>query len=409
MARQVLGMSHAMAHLFSNARLPGVAGFGGGQITILSWSGALLQLSGAARQAYAPAEPDETKLCHSKNMKSTIRSLLISLAALGISAAAGTSLCAADAPSTGPYHFLKDIPIPGEGGWDYLFIDAEGRRLYVSHATRVVVVDIDKGEVVGEIGDTPGVHGFAVAPEMKRGFSSNGRGNQASIVELDTLKTIQKVDTGQNPDAIIYEPAQQEVYAFNGRSGSATVIEAKTGKVVATVTLAGKPEFAAADPKAGRVFNNLEDKNEIAVIDIKKHEVVDRWSIAPGTEASGMAFDAANHRLFIGCGNKLMEMIDTTNGKVVASVPIGDGVDACAFDPETKYAFSSCDGTTTIAHEDSPDKLTVVQTLKTEPRARTIALDARTHNIYLPTAKFEAPRKMVPGTFKIVVYGMGAK
>ena len=282
------------------------------------------------------------------------------------------------------YKFLKEIPVGGEGGRDYLSVDQYARRLYVSHATKVVVIDIDKDVVVGEIADTPGVHGFAIAPELGRGFSSNGRENKASIVDLKTLKTLAKVDTGENPDAILYDTAQQEVYTFNGRGKSATVFDARSGQVIATIALSGKPEFAAADPKARHVYCNLEDKNEVAVIDVTTHKVVTTWPIAPGEEASGMAFDGQHHRLFLGCGNKLMVMMDSTNGKVVDKAPIGQGVDACKFYRATQFAFSSCgDGTVTIAHEDSPDKLTVVQTLKTEPRARTMALDPKTHRIYL--------------------------
>jgi len=200
---------------------------------------------------------------------------------------------------------------------------------------------------------------------------------------------------------------------FNGRGQSATVIDAKTGKVVATVSLPGRPEFGTADPKAGRVYNNQEDKSLVAVIDTKKHEVVNSWPVAPGEEPSGMAIDAAHHRLFIGCGNKKMIVMDNTNGKVVADLPIGQGVDACAFDPGTQNAFASCgDGTVTVVHEDSPDKFTVVQTLKTEPRAKTMTLDPKTHRIYLGSAKFEAAAagerrpRMVADSFKILVYGV---
>ncbi len=322
------------------------------------------------------------------------------------------------AGAQGPYHFLKEIPVGGEGWWDYLSVDAAGRRLYVSHGTEVIVIDIDKDAVVGAIAGTPGVHGLAVAPELKRGFSSNGGENRAGIVDLESLKILSKVDTGQNPDGMLYEPGRQEVYMFNGRSRSATVFEAVSGKVVASIPLPGKPEFPACDPQAGRVYDNIEDKSEVAVIDTGTHEVVAAWPIAPGEGASGMAIDLAHHRLFLGCGNKMMVMLDTTNGKVVASVPIGEGVDANAFDPGTQLAFSSCgSGTVTIAREEAPDKLTVVQILATEPRARTMALDPRTHKIYLATAKFEAqpepvagtPRqrsKMIPGSFKILVYGM---
>lgn len=338
-------------------------------------------------------------------------------AAVSLAALCSGSFSARAADAAGPgYKFLKEISVGGDGGWDYLSIDAAGRRLFVSHATKVVVIDIDKDAVVGEITDTPGVHGIAIAPELKKCFVSNGREAKVSMVDLETLKTLSKIDTGPNPDAIIYEPGQQEVYAFNGRGNSATVIDAKSGKVVTTIELPGKPEFAAADPKAGRVYCNLEDKSQIVAIDTKEHKVVNTWPIAPGQEASGMAYDAAHQRLFIGCGNKLMEMIDATNGKVVGSVDIGSGVDANAFDPDTQLAFSSNgDGTATIAHEDAPDKFTVVQTLKTEPRARTMALDPKSHRIYLASAKYEAapapaagerPQrpKMVAGSFKILVY-----
>ncbi len=317
----------------------------------------------------------------------------------------------------GPYHFVKEIQVGGEGGWDYLSVDSLGRRLYVSHGAKVVVIDLDKEQVAGEIADTPGVHGFAPAPGLGRGFSSNGRENKVSVVDLKTLKTLSKVATGENPDAILYEPEHREVFAFNGRGHSATVIAAESENLVATIPLSGKPEFAAADPKAGRVYCNLEDKNSVAVIDTKLHKVFHNWPIAPGEEASGMAIDLDHQRLFLGCHNKLMVMMDSTSGKVVASVPIGQGVDANAFDAGTGLAFSSCgDGTVTIAHEDSPDKLTVVQTLKTERGARTMTLDPKTHRIYLSTAKFEEATagseggrqrpKMVPGTFKVLVYGM---
>jgi DNA-binding beta-propeller fold protein YncE len=312
--------------------------------------------------------------------------------ALGIVSLVNISVPAAD------YHSLKEIAVGGAGGFDYLNVDTSSRRLYVSHGTRVVVIDIDKDAVVGEVADTPGIHGIAIAPELKRGFTSNGREAKASIFDPESLKTLSKVETGPNPDGILYEPRQQEVYTFNGRGNNATVFEGKTGNVVATIPLSGKPEAAAADSSAGRVYCNIENKNEIAVIDTKTHQVLNTWPIAPGEEASGMAFDAEHHRLFIGCHNKLMEMIDSTSGKVVATVPIGDGVDGNAFDPGTQLAFSSNgEGTVTIAHEDSPDKLTVVQTLKTQRGARTIALDPKSHNIYLATGSGD--------TFKVLVYG----
>jgi len=237
------------------------------------------------------------------------------------------------------------------------------------------------------------------------------------VVDLKTLKTLSKVETGENPDAILYEPSHHQIYTFNGRGHSATVFAAESGIVVATIPLPGKPEFATVDRKAGEIYCNLEDKNQVAAIDTGEHKVAKTWPIAPGEEASGMAIDLEHHRLFLGCANKLMVMMDSENGKVMGSVPIGEGVDADCFDPKTQLAFASCrEGTVTIAHEDSPEKLTVVQTLKTEPGARTMTLDPQTHKIYLSTGKLEAPSgqaeggrqrpKSVAGTFKVLVYGL---
>jgi hypothetical protein len=326
----------------------------------------------------------------------------------------------------GPYQFIAKIDIGGNGFWDYASVDSAARRLYVSNGTRVVVIDLDTNAIVGEVADTPGVHGFAIAPELGLGFASNGRENKASIVDLKTLATTRKVDTGANPDAILYVPSVQEVYTFNGSGKSATVFEAKTGKVIATIPLPGKPEFAQVDLKAGRIYNNIEDTNEVVVIDIKTHAVVAKWPIAPGEEASGMAIDLANHRLFLGASNNLMVMMDSASGKVVSTVPIGPGVDANSYDPATKLAFASCggDGTVTIAREDSPDKLTVVQTLQTARGSRTMILDPKTHKIYLAAVDYEAPSasaaqptpgqrsprpKQIPNSFKVLVYGTDVK
>jgi YVTN family beta-propeller protein len=315
------------------------------------------------------------------------------------------------------YKFIKSIPIGGEGGWDYLSIDAKARKLYVSHATKIVVVDLTQDKVVGEISDTPGVHGFAIAEDLNRGFSSNGAESRVSVVDLKTLKTITKIETGENPDAILYDPTHSEVYAFNGRGKSATVIDAKNNQVVASVPLAGKPEFAAADALGQHVFCNIEDRNEVAVIDMKTHAVTATWPLAPGEEPTGMAFDAVHHRLFVGCHNKLMMMLDSDTGKVVAKTPIGAGVDACAFDDAKQLAFASCgDGTLTIAKEEALDKLTLVQTLTTELGARTMALDPGTHRICTCTAQIAPDARPSPspgerrrpsyvsGTFHLLVY-----
>jgi YVTN family beta-propeller protein len=313
------------------------------------------------------------------------------------------------------YRFVAEIPIGGEGGWDILTIDSN--RLYLSHATKVVVVDLQQNAVVGEIADTPGVHGFVAVPEFQRGFSSNGKENKSSVVDLATLKTISKIDTGQSPDALVYEPKRREVYIFNHTGKSVTVVDPKAATVLATIPLDGSPEFAAVDDASGRIYCNIEDKSEVAVIDTAKHEVVTNWSIAPGEEPSGIALDAAHHRVFSGCHNKMMTMLDTESGKVIATVPIGAGVDGCAFDDANQLAFASCgDGTTTIAKEEAADKLTVVQTLQTERGARTMAIDPKTRRIYLPTAQFQPPPSpapgasparptIVPNTLKLLVYG----
>ncbi len=317
------------------------------------------------------------------------------------------------------YKSLGEIAIGGEGGWDILTIDSPARRLYLSHASKIVVVDLAKSAVAGEIADTPGVHAFLAIPELGRGFSSNGKEAKASVVDLKTLKTLSKVETGAGPDAMVYEPRRKEVYIFNHKGDSATVLDATTGKVVTTIALGGSPEFAAADPVAGRVYCNIEDKSEVVAIDTTKHEVVARWPLAPGEEPSGIAFDPAHHRLFATCQNKLMTMLDTGSGKVVATAPIGEHADGCAFDETSQLVFASCgEGVTTIAKEEAPDKLTVVQSLATERGARTIALDPVTHRIYLPTAKFgPAPTPgpgaphwppIIPETMKLLIYGPGA-
>ena len=318
------------------------------------------------------------------------------------------AVCHAD----GPYHFIQEIPVPGNGGWDYLSVDPSAHRLYVSHGTEVVVIDTSANQIVGTITNTPGVHGVAIASDLGLGVTSNGRENKAGIVDLKTLQTLSKVDTAEGPDGFVYNPAEKEAYLFCGRANAATVVDVKAATVVATIPLAGRPEFPTVDPVADRVYDNLEDQSEVAVIDAKAHQVITNWPIAPGESASGMAIDVQHHRIFIGCHNGKMLMMDTENGKVLAWVPIGQGVDANRFDPGTQYAFASCgDGTTTIAREDG-DTLTLVQTLQTERGARTMALDPTTHRIYLATAKFGPPVEgqrrlpMIPGTFKILVYGM---
>ena len=315
----------------------------------------------------------------------------------------------------GPYQFIKEIPVGGDGGWDYAAVDVANRRLYVSHATKVIVIDIDKDEVSGEVGPTPGVHGIAFAPELGLGFITCGSESKAAIFDLKTLQITSKVDAGGTPDAVLYEPARKEVYTFNHRTNDSTVFEATTGKIVATIKLSGVPEFSQVDSKAGRVYNNIEDKNEVAVIDTKTHAVVATWPIAPAEGATGMAFDLARHRLFIGAN--VLAMMDSANGKILATAPVGPGVDAAAYDPGLDYAFASAggDGTVTVAQPKSASELVVVQTLKTRPGSRTMTLDPKTHKLYLSAADFETPpdeqgkparRRMVAGSFKVLVYGL---
>lgn len=330
------------------------------------------------------------------------------------------------------YHQLAEIKIAGDGGYDYLSVDSAARRLYVTHSTEVVVIDLDKNVVVGKVTGLTGLHGFALAPELGRGFATNGGAANVAIVDLKTLATIANVTTDTGPDAIAYDSGQQQVYAFNGRGHSSTVFDAKTGQVLATIALPGKPETGVVDPAAGRVYVNIEDASVVAVIDTKTHKLVEKWATAPCEAPVGMALDATNKRLLIGCDSQHLIMMDSTNGKVVNHVPIGEGIDAAAFDPTTKLAFTSNgdDGTVTIAHQDSPNKLSVVQTVKTAVGAHTMALDSKTHNIYLSVATRvpgdEAagmgmgsaaagmevggppPRpNLVPGSFRVLVYGTG--
>ena len=336
------------------------------------------------------------------------------LIALVIAAVFATS-----APAFAPakYEVKHKYVLGGEGGWDYLTFDPAGKRLFISRGTHVMVVDPYKGSVIGDIPDTAGVHGIALAQDLGKGFTSNGRENTVTVFDLKTLKEMAKIKIeGENPDAILYDPASQRVFTFNGRSKNATVIDAAKGTVAATIPLDGKPEFAASDGK-GMVFVNIEDKSEITEIDAKKATVVKSWPLAPCEEPSGLAIDQKTRRLFSGCGNKLMAVSNADTGKLITTVPIGEGVDANGFDPETKLAFSSNgrDGTLTVVHEDSPDKFTVVENAPTQKFARTMALDTTNHDVYEVTAEIEeAPpakegerprRTMKPGTFTLLVVG----
>ena len=299
--------------------------------------------------------------------------------------------------ASGGYSVTKKIPIPGTGSWDYLTVDEGARRLYVSHGTQVDVIDIDSLNIVGSVPKTLGVHGIAIAPESGKGFASDGQSNAVTVFDLKTLKAITEVSTGQKPDAIIFDPATSRVFAFNGGSNSATAIEAATNKVAGTVALGGGPEFAAADGN-GYVFNNLEDESLVLKINSRDLKVEQRWPTAPCSSPSSMAIDRANRRLFVGCRSKVMAVLDADSGKVITTLPIGDHVDATAFDPETKLIFNSNgEGTITVIHEDSSDMYSPVETVKTLPRAKTMALDPKTHQLFLSTAE--------NGQFEVLVVG----
>jgi len=324
----------------------------------------------------------------------TVASLISTILALAVSSC---TLLAAPAPPADAYSVTKKIPIPGQGSWDYLAVDEAGRRLYVSHGTQVEVLDVDSGAVVGNIPNTMGVHGIAIAAEFGRGFVSNGQSSTVTIFDLKTLKPISDVPTGKKPDAIIYDPATKRVFAFNGGSDSATAIDAATGKVAGTVDLKGGPEFAAADGN-GFVFDNLEDESLVLRIDANKLTVDQRWPTAPCSSPSSMAMDRANRRLFLGCRSKVMAVMNADTGQVITTLPIGDHVDATAFDADTKLIFNSNgEGTVTVIHQDSPDKYSVVETVKTLPRAKTMALDPKTHQLFLSTAE--------SGQFEVLVVG----
>jgi DNA-binding beta-propeller fold protein YncE len=312
------------------------------------------------------------------------------------------------------YKVTGTIPIPGDSGWDYLIADGDSRTLYVSHGDHVALLDLDSEKVTGKIEGMKRIHGIALAHEFNRGFISDGGSDEVVIFDLKSHEALDKVKTCSNPDGILYDPASKKVFAFNGRSSNATVIDAKSGKVAGTIPLDGKPEFPVSDGK-GDVFVNIEDKSEIQKIDPKGLKVTATWSIAPCEEPSGLAMDVKNRRLFSVCDNQKMAVVDAGSGKVVTTVPIGDGPDAAYFDPDKGLVFSSNGaGTLTVVKQESADKYTVVDNVKTEKSARTMALDPKTKKIYLPAAGFgEAPSptadnphprpKMVPGTFHLVV------
>jgi DNA-binding beta-propeller fold protein YncE len=341
-------------------------------------------------------------------LKLSICLLICLVLLLGVSAVA--------APPVPAYHLIRTIHVGGDGGWDYLAFDGTSSRLFISRGTHVSVVDTTKDAVVGDIPNTPGVHGIAIARGIHRGFTSNGRENTVTIFNLDTLKEIDRVKVGKNPDAIIYDRASSRVFTFNGGSENATAIDAATGKVLGSVELGGKPEYAVTD-NSGTIFVNIEDKSQIVAFGSLDLTIKNRWSISPGEEPSGLAFDPTAHRLFSVCSNQKMVVIDSLNGRVIATPAIGKGPDAAAFDRKAGLAFSSNgqDGTLTVIREESSSKFAVVDTVQTKRGARTMALDTKTGNVYLATADFlptpagttaEHHRPQIaPNSFVILVVG----
>ena len=290
------------------------------------------------------------------------------------------------------YHVVRRLPLKGDTGWDYLTVDDKARRIYVTRGNFVSVHDADTGDAVGEIADTPGVHGVALATALGRGYISNGRDNSVTVFDLKTRALVTKVKTGENPDALVYEPSTQRVFVFNGRSKNATVIDAESNTVAGEFAVGGKPEFAVADGQ-GAVFVNVEDTSEILKIDAQSMTVKNRWPLAPGTDPTGLAIDVKNARLFAGCGNKKLIVMDAKDGRIINTLDIGAGVDAVAFDPPTGGIFTSngVDGTLTVARLNSPEKFEVVETVETQRSGRTLAFDSGTRHIFIVAAKFGPP------------------
>jgi YVTN family beta-propeller protein len=312
------------------------------------------------------------------------------------------------------YRIANRFHLDGDEGWDAISADEPTGRLFVSHGTMVQVVDESNGNLLGTIPDTKGVHDVALADDLNKGFTSNGRDSSVTVFDLQSLKVLDKINIGaRNPDAILYDPFTQRVFTFNGGSSNSTVIDAKTDEVIGTIPLNGKPEFAVTDG-AGRIYVNLEDKNQIAVIDPSSLQVLNVWTLSPGESPTGIALDNESRRLFSVCGNKTMVILDAQNGNIITTLPIGEHVDGAGFDKETKRIFSSNgEGTLTVVEEVSSDMYKVLDNITTQRGARTIAVDSKTHHIFLPVAEAGPPPpptadnphprpKIIPGTFEIL-------
>jgi DNA-binding beta-propeller fold protein YncE len=314
------------------------------------------------------------------------------------------------------YHLIKKTVIGGEGGWDYLSVDSENRRLYVSHSTQVEVINADTHEKIGVIPNLQGVHGVIAVPKKGRGITTNGRSNTATIFDLKTLKPIVEVPTGKNPDALLYDEFSDRVFVFNHSGGDCTVIDISTGKVLGTVALGGEAAEAGVSDEKGTIFVNLEDVNEVVSFDARTLAVKNRWKIT-GDEPTGIAMDRKTHRLFTVCHSEVMIILDSDNGKVIGQVPIGKGVDGVAFDPSSKRSFTSNrEGTISVVEEVSANEFRLLETIKTEVGARTIAWDSKTHHVFVSSAQYgptpaattEVPNPrppVIPGTFMILELG----
>ena len=322
---------------------------------------------------------------------------------------------AAQAAGGSGYHLMKKVNLGGAGGWDYLEVDPATHRLFISRGTHYIVVDPDKGKIIGDVPGSQRAHGIAFANEFNKGFTTDGSTGESTIFDLTSLKVLDKVKTDKDSDAAIYDPFSKRVFTFNGDANTATAIDAASGKVVSTFPLGGGPEFGATDGK-GKIFVNLEDKSSLVKFDAKTLKIENTWPLAPCDSPSGLAIDVAHEILVVGCHNKLMAFVDGNSGKVLGTVPIGQGVDANRFDPVTGYAFASCgDGTLTVAHEDSPTRFSLVEMIQTQRGARTMALDYANHTLYLVTAEFgpapeatkDNPRPrptILPDTFVLLEY-----
>lgn len=346
---------------------------------------------------------------------------LLDVRRLAVAIVLGGSLAVAlAAPQKSGYRLLTKYELGAAPGgkeyWDYITFDPSTRRLYISHNTEVKVVDADSGKILGSIGGLTRVHGIALVSHLGKGFISDGGADEAVVFDLKTLNVTSRIKTGGNPDCIIYDPASKHVLTMNGKTSNASVIDPVNDTVAATIDMGGRPEYAVSDGH-GSIYDNIEDKNEVVVVDSRSNTIKSRWPIAPAEEATAIDLDAKHHRLFVGGRNKLLAILNTDTGKVMQTFPIGAGVDTNIYEPETGLLFTAVrEGILHIFHEDSPNKFSVVENVKTEFGARNAALDPKTHKVFVDTSDFgpapeptaEQPHPQpvpTPGTFRLLVYG----